>query len=208
MAGLGSKVFIAGDVLTAADVNGYLMEQSVAVFATTGARTTAIPSPSTGMCSYITGTNSFEIYTGGAWVSVSGAGTWTTYSPVITPATGAFGALTYSTQNGGYRLNGKTVHFRINLVVGTVTVGTASGTLRISLPLTAAAVGNQVATGWYSNNTTGNRYRISWLIPSSAAVVQTGLYVDGTTTGQLQVTLPSTIASGDQFVVSGTYEIA
>jgi len=207
MAGSGFKTFTAGEILTASDVNGYLM-QGVLVFTNSTARSTAITSPSNGMLSYLTGTSSMEVYNGTAWVSISGSGAWTTYSPVITPATGAFGALTYSTQNGGYRLNGKTVHFRINLVTASVTVGTASGTLRISLPFTAGAVGNQVANGWYSNNTSGFRYRISWLIPASNAVVQTGLYVDGTSTGQIQVTLPATIASGDQYVISGTYEIA
>lgn len=201
------KTFTAGEILSAGDVNEYLM-QGVFVFTNSSARSTAITSPTNGMVTYLTGTSSLEVYNGTAWVSLSGSGSWTTYSPVITPATNSFGALTYSTQNGGYRLNGKTVHFRINLVVASVTVGSASGTLRISLPLTSASVGNQVAVGWYSNNTTGFRYRISWLIPSATALVQTGMYVDGTTTGNLTVALPSTIASGDQFVVSGTYEIA
>jgi hypothetical protein len=72
MAGAGKKTFTAGEVLTASDVNTYLMEQSVMYFAGTAARASAIPTPSTGMTSYIgvTGTASIpqiETYTGSAW---------------------------------------------------------------------------------------------------------------------------------------------
>ncbi len=44
----GRKVFTAGEVLTASDVNDYLMDQSVMVFAGTAARSSAIASPETG----------------------------------------------------------------------------------------------------------------------------------------------------------------
>jgi len=72
MAGAGKKTFTAGEVLTASDVNTYLMEQSVMVFGGTAARSSAIPTPSTGMTSYIgvTGTASIpqiETYTGSQW---------------------------------------------------------------------------------------------------------------------------------------------
>ena len=67
MAGLGRKVFAANEVLTAADVNGYLMDQSVMVFADAAARTAAIAAPSEGMASYLIDTSSFEIYNGAAW---------------------------------------------------------------------------------------------------------------------------------------------
>jgi hypothetical protein len=67
MAGLGRKVFAANEVLTAADVNGYLMDQSVMVFADATARTSAIAAPSEGMASYLIDTSSFEIYDGSAW---------------------------------------------------------------------------------------------------------------------------------------------
>lgn len=72
MAGAGKKTFTAGETLTASDVNTFLMEQSVMVFAGTAARASAIPTPSTGMTSYIgvTGTATIpqlETYTGSAW---------------------------------------------------------------------------------------------------------------------------------------------
>jgi len=42
MAGQGRKVFEANEVLTAADVNGYLMDQSLMVFDDSTARDAAI----------------------------------------------------------------------------------------------------------------------------------------------------------------------
>jgi len=73
-AGLGYKEFATGDVLTAADANGYLASQVVMVFASAAARTSAITSPQEGMFSYLKDTNSTEYYSGSAWVAVGGGG--------------------------------------------------------------------------------------------------------------------------------------
>jgi len=72
-AGLGFKTFNTGDVLSATDVNGYLM-QGVLVFADSTARSSAITSPQEGQYSYLKDTNSTEYYTGSAWVAVGGGG--------------------------------------------------------------------------------------------------------------------------------------
>jgi hypothetical protein len=69
MAGLGRKEWSPGDTLNAADVNGYLMDQSVMVFAGTAARASAIPTPSAGMVAYSTAT-SLQVYNGSAWVDL------------------------------------------------------------------------------------------------------------------------------------------
>ena len=74
-AGLGYKEFSTGDVLTAADANGYLASQVVMVFASAAARTSAIASPQEGMISYLKDTNSTEYYSGSAWVAIAGAST-------------------------------------------------------------------------------------------------------------------------------------
>lgn len=72
-AGLGFKEFTTGDVLTAADANGYLASQVVMVFADAAARTSAITSPQEGMISFLKDTNSTEYYSGSAWVAIGGA---------------------------------------------------------------------------------------------------------------------------------------
>lgn len=67
-AGLGFKNFVSGDVLTAADTNGYLM-QGVWVFANAAARSAAVTSPQEGNASFLKDTNALEIYDGAAWVA-------------------------------------------------------------------------------------------------------------------------------------------
>lgn len=100
MAGLGRKEWSPGDVLTAADVNGYLMDQSVMVFAGTAARASAIPTPSAGMVAYSTAT-SLQVYDGSAWVNVStGYGVATGgASTAITVGGTAYTLLTFTTDS-------------------------------------------------------------------------------------------------------------
>lgn len=70
--GSGFQTFGAGNVLTASEVNNYLMEQSVMVFATTGARDSAITAPENGMLCYVTGTGLYYTYVTSAWISSAG----------------------------------------------------------------------------------------------------------------------------------------
>jgi hypothetical protein len=75
MAGAGFKTFTAGEVLEASEVNTYLMQQTVMVFAGTAARATALGTAvSEGMFSYLSDTNSFEFYDGASWQSAGGGG--------------------------------------------------------------------------------------------------------------------------------------
>ena len=75
MAGLGYKVFTAGEVLTAANVNNYLMDQSVMVFTNSSARSSALgTSVSAGMVSYLTSSTAVEYYNGSTWVGISNPG--------------------------------------------------------------------------------------------------------------------------------------
>jgi hypothetical protein len=85
--GLGTRLFVAGDVITAADVNGYLMNQSIMRFATTAARDTAFgngiaigqtvsgvagdgkPLLQEGMFAYIDLINDVTFFNGSSWVS-------------------------------------------------------------------------------------------------------------------------------------------
>lgn len=87
MAGAGYKLFNTGDVLTAAQVNTYLMQQTVMVFASATARTTALSGVlAEGMVSYLQDTNALEVYDGSAWVA-SAAGDIT----AVTAGTGLSG---------------------------------------------------------------------------------------------------------------------
>lgn len=97
MAGLGYKTFSAGEVLTAANVMGYLQNQVVMVFADSAARSSAIGTAvSEGMMSYLVDTSSLEVY-GTAWAAVSNPGDIT----AVTAGT----ALTGGGSSGAVTLN-------------------------------------------------------------------------------------------------------
>jgi hypothetical protein len=139
MAGLGRKVWSAGDVLAAAEVNGYLMDQAVMVFADEAARTAAIGTPSQGMVAYLQDTSTLQVY-GTAWADVSNPGDIT----AVTAGT----ALTGGGTSGDVTLNfdfsspapltsstatAYTVatadagsYLRFTAAAGTITVGTAT----------------------------------------------------------------------------------
>ena len=69
----GFKVFSVGEVLTAADVNDYLMEQSIGIFANSTARDAQITSPIEGQFCYLADSNVLQLYTS-SWNDFIGAG--------------------------------------------------------------------------------------------------------------------------------------
>jgi hypothetical protein len=70
MAGLGNKIWATDDILTAVDLNGYLADQVTMVFASVAARTAGIASPSEGMVTYLSDSNSLWHYSGTGWVNI------------------------------------------------------------------------------------------------------------------------------------------
>ena len=83
------KLFSTGEVLTAANVNNYLMNQTVMVFASAAARTTALSGVlAEGMISYRSDAKVLEIYNGTTWV---------TESSFVSPLTTKGDVHTYST---------------------------------------------------------------------------------------------------------------
>lgn len=73
--GSGFKDWAAGDILTAADVDGYLMRQTVMTFADASARDSALSGVlDEGMMAYLEDTNATTYYDGSAWKDVRGIG--------------------------------------------------------------------------------------------------------------------------------------
>lgn len=68
MAGLGYRTFAAGEVLTAANVQGYLQDQSIMAFTSASVRSTAIATPTEGMMSYIKDVDQVQSYNGSVWL--------------------------------------------------------------------------------------------------------------------------------------------
>lgn len=140
MAGLGYKDFTVGQVLTSAEVDGYLMQQTIMVFADSSARTTALSGVvAEGMFSFLKDTNSTEYYDGSSWVSVSSPGDITE----VTAGTGLSGGgtsgsvtlaidSTVATLTGSQTLTNKTLTTPIISSIsntGTITLPTSTDTL-------------------------------------------------------------------------------
>lgn len=121
MAGAGYKLFSTGEVLTAANVNTYLMQQTVMVFASAAARTTALSGVlSEGMISYRTDSKVLEIYNGTSWVDFSG------------DITGVTTAANSGLSGGG--TSGTVALTLATTAKGDLLVGTGSGTAAV-LPI-------------------------------------------------------------------------
>jgi hypothetical protein len=148
-AGLGFKTFTTGEVLTAADVNGYLM-QGVLVFASAAARNAAITSPQEGQFAFTKDTNGLWYYDGAAWVASGATGD-------IEGVTAGVGI------TGGGTSGTVTVTNDMATTItaaGDIVVGTGSGTYD-NLPIGTTA---QVLTA----DTTVSPYKVKWATPASS----------------------------------------
>jgi hypothetical protein len=145
MAGAGYKLFATGDVLTAAQVNTYLMQQTIMVFANSTARTTALSGVlAEGMFSYLQDTNSTEYYDGSAWQSISNPGDIT----AVTAGTGlsgggSSGAVTLSIASSQSDLVIKGFQEDVNVVASA-----ATGTINFDV--------STASVWYYTSNATAN----------------------------------------------------
>jgi len=171
-AGQGFKTFTTGEVLTAADVNGYLM-QGVLVFASAAARDAAITSPQEGQFAYTKDNNSLWYYTGSAWA-----------------ASGATGDIEGVTAGVGITGGGTSGTVTITndmattiTAAGDIVVGTGSGTYD-NLPIGTTA---QVLTA----DTTVSPYKVKWATPSTGSTPDFALINAGGTalTGAQTITV-------------------
>jgi len=187
-AGLGFKDFVTGEVLTAADVDGYLM-QNIWVFASTAARDAAVTAPSEGNFAFTKDTDSLWYYNGAAWVA-SGA-------------TGDIEGVTAGTGISGGGTSG-TVTITNDMATtitaaGDIVVGTGSGTYD-NLPIGTT---NQVLTA----DTTVSPYKVKWAAvsasPASAnATVTTSQTTTSTSYTDLATSGPAvTITTGTKALV-------
>jgi hypothetical protein len=152
MAGAGYKLFATGDVLTAAQVNTYLMQQTVMVFASSAARTTALSGVlAEGMVSYLQDTNSLEVYDGSAWIGATGditaltAGTGISISSATGPIPTVAIDSTVATLTGSQTLTNKTLTAPI--------IATISNTGTLTLPTSTDTIVGRATTDTLTNKT-------------------------------------------------------
>jgi len=131
MPGLGRKTFTPLEVLTAANVNGYLMDQSVMVFAGTAARSSALGTGvSAGMVSFRSDGTAWEGYNGTSWV------------PLVNVDTSSFITASSTATLTNKSIDGNQLVTVVNTVAATATTYTASAADRNELiySLATAAV--------------------------------------------------------------------
>jgi len=81
------KTFANGFPLPASDLNNYLMNQSVIVFADSTARSAALPTPTEGMITYLEDTNNYQYWDSAGWVDLVEAPDLSTLIPKSTVTT-------------------------------------------------------------------------------------------------------------------------
>lgn len=67
----GYRTWTPGEVITASNVQSYLQDQTVMVFASDSVRATAVIVPTEGMLSWVEDNNRYEYYDGASWVQLS-----------------------------------------------------------------------------------------------------------------------------------------
>jgi len=197
-------------VLTAADVDGYLMRQTVMTFADSTARDTALSAVlDEGMAAYLEDVDTLTLYDGSAWLPVvtSSTQTWTPTWGNVTVGNG--------TVTANYQQLGDVVHFQAKLVLGSTTVFPGAGqTVTMSYPVTAAdsdeAASAVRATGY--DDDVGRQYpNIYGYLPTSTTTdvhiyLFVGTYIDSS--DYIRAINPFTWAVNDILLVNGTYRAA
>lgn len=102
MAGEGRKIFNTNDILLASDVQDYLMDQTVMVFADATERSSEILVPSEGMVSYLESDNKIYKYDGANWVDIAPALALDDLTDVATSGVAQNKVLTYGTATSSW----------------------------------------------------------------------------------------------------------
>jgi len=166
MDGAGFKTFVAGAVLGASEVNTYLMQQGVMVFATTTARDTTpatrIATPSAGMMSFITATKTLELYDGSGWTAIGGGNYATFPNQIAITSGGTTRIQPFAIEQGSSSITGN----------GAVTFTTGRFTQTPQIYITVQS-SSSVTSATYASASTSGFTAYTWAGGSAGAVART-----------------------------------
>jgi hypothetical protein len=149
------KVFTAGEVLAAAEVNEFLMDQAVMSFAGTAARGSAIGTATEGMLTYLADTDTFEFFDGTDFVALAADAPLLEY--LVIAGGGSGGRVDAGAGGGGGGAGG----YRTN-VTGALSGGSVTAELALPIvlgtayPIIVGAGGASVTVDYGAGNR-GNR---------------------------------------------------
>jgi hypothetical protein len=170
----GWKSWAIAEVVEATDFQNYIQDQVVQVYASSGARGSALGTAVTeGMISYLNDTNSLEYYSGSAWVAVSNPGDIT----AVTAGTG----LTGGGASGDVTLNVNTAAiFASPTFTGTAVLaaGTVTGDLVVG--------GNLRDTGFTASRALATDASLN-IVSSSVTSTELGYLAGVTSSIQTQI---------------------
>ena len=207
------EVFVAGQVLTAAELN-VVSDQSVMVFAGTAARGSAIPSPSEGMVTYRSDDDLVEVYNGSSFVAV-GAGqilqvvsttltsTFTVSTTTFTSVTGLTATITPSSATSKILVSG--------MLSVNVPGANHVGAYRLMRDSTAIGIGDAASTrnratgSWFAGNSTGVGGTGQWApnfldSPATTSAITYSVEIASTAT----ITLNTSVEDADTPLASRT----
>jgi hypothetical protein len=116
---------------------------------------------------------------------------WTSYTPVVSPATGVFFVLTIN--HAVYWRIGKTCH--VNLQYTMTSVGSAAGLISFTLPFTAKRTNSGIGAGRE--------------VAATGSMLQIGFYGGSTTSvGVARYDNAASVGASYSHVISLTYEVA
>jgi hypothetical protein len=203
------KTFTAGEVLAAADVNEYLMDQSVMTFADSTARASAIGTATEGMLTYLEDSDLYQSYDGTGYVTVADGTGWTNFTPTLVSVTIGNGVYDYSR----FKVIGKIAYVQFQFTLGSTSA--VVGDIQVDVPSSIERTSPQ-APGQnigYFRDLTPNAIHPCVVLGSGSVNARfllrasnaSGTYVSQTNASS---TIPFTWATGDQIIFSAIYEVA
>ena len=211
----GYREFQTGEVLTAANVNSFLMNQAVMVFADDAARTTALAGVlAEGMLTYNLDTQALEVYDGTEFVGVGGAvkekrieaftgdGTWTVPAGVTYAIAhvlgGGGGAGAGGSGNGG----NSSVAFASGTVTGEGGIGQNVESIQTSNASRGAGRANSGRAAYYNAHGGGGARTVNLGNPGDAKTIVAGSAV--TPAASISVTVGAGGSAGANGAAGGS----